>query len=163
MHNLVFYLKKGCQVKLLDHLDVRCIASLDVSTRDEAIEKLVDLLLEAKQIKDARHFYKAVLDREKIVSTGIGLGVAIPHAKLKEFDDFFIAIGIQKEKGLDWNSLDNNPVRLIFLIGGPEKRQTDYLQLLSKLTSALKEESLRKALISGNLEKEQVIQLFEKY
>ena len=70
--------------------------------------------------------------REKIVSTGIGMGVAIPHAKLPSFDRFFLAVGLQKVKdGIDWDALDGAPVRLIFMIGGPANQQTDYLKILS--------------------------------
>jgi len=71
-----------------------------------------------------------MLEREKIVSTGIGMGVAIPHAKLTSVEDFFIAIGILS-KGVQWNALDGGPVRLIFMIGGPDDKQTAYLQILS--------------------------------
>ena len=72
------------------------------------------------------------------------MGVAVPHAKMDNFTDFFIAVGIQKQKGLDWNALDKAPVRLIFMIGGPEDKQSEYLQILSLLTSAIKDVELRK-------------------
>ena len=62
--------------------------------------------------------------------TGIGIGVAIPHAKLEGYSDFFIAIGVQKKKGIDWNALDGSDVKLIFMIGGPENKQTEYLKIL---------------------------------
>jgi PTS system nitrogen regulatory IIA component len=71
---------------------------------------------------------------------------------------FFIAIAISK-KGIDWNALDNAAVRLIFMIGGPEGKQTEYLQLLSSLTMAIKDEDIRKKLLTLN-SKEAIIQLF---
>ena len=138
-----WFMKKS-MVKVSDYLDPNCIVFLDADDRDEALSQLVDVLYQNNKITDKESFYKAILEREKIVSTGIGMSVAIPHAKLKGFDDFFIAIGMQKEKALEWNSLDKAPVRLIFMIGGPEDQQTEYLNILSKLTHLIKDETLRK-------------------
>ncbi len=63
------------------------------------------------------------MEREKIVSTGIGMGVAIPTPKLNSVEDFFIAIAVLTH-GVEWNALDGGPVRLIFMIGGPDDKQT---------------------------------------
>jgi PTS system nitrogen regulatory IIA component len=90
------------------------------------------------------------------------MGVAIPHAKLTELNDFFIVIGIQSKKGLDWNALDKAPVRLIFMIGGPEDRQTEYLQILSLLTSAIRDVELRKKLLNARSSKE-ALELFSSF
>ena len=132
------------------YLDARLIVFLDEPSRDEAIEKLVDVLDKAGKLHDRKSFHKAILDREKIVSTGIGIGVAIPHAKLEGYADFFIAIGVQKKKGIDWNALDGSDVKLIFMIGGPENKQTEYLKILSRLTQAVKDEERRKKILKAN-------------
>lgn len=134
-------------MRISDYLDSRLIAFLDTSSRDEAINALVDLLDEEGRLKIKKNFRTAIFHREELVSTGIGMGVAVPHAKLNEFTDFFIAIGIQQKKGLDWNALDKVPVRLIFMIGGPDDKQTEYLQILSLLTSAIRDVDLRKQLL----------------
>ena len=133
---------------------------LDVKNRNEAIKKLTDCLVSCYNLEEYRdEFHQAVLEREKIASTGIGLGVAIPHAKLPQFDDFFIAIGVL-EKGIDWNSMDNVDVRFIFLIAGPDDKQCDYLNLLSQLTLALRDESVRKKLLTSSSPK-QIIETFK--
>lgn len=149
-------------MRIYDYLDSRLIAFLDVDTRDDAIQKLIDLLHEEGHLPNKEVFRKAIFYREQLVSTGIGMGVAIPHAKLKDFTDFFIAIGIQKKKGLDWNALDKAPVRLIFMIGGPEDRQTEYLQILSLLTSAIRDVDLRKKLLTAH-SAEEAFELFEEF
>jgi nitrogen PTS system EIIA component len=136
-------------IKISNYLDPRLVAILDVETRDEAIQHLVDLIHKAGKLVDDKAFYNAIIEREKIVSTGIGMGTAIPHAKLPAFDDFFIAIGIVR-KGLDWNALDGAPVRVIFLIGGPDDKQTEYLQILSSLTVVIKDERIRKKMLTMN-------------
>jgi nitrogen PTS system EIIA component len=142
------------------YLDVQQVVFLEVSSRDEALRKLVEVLKRTGKVRDEERFYRAILDREKIVSTGIGMGVAIPHAKMEGYTDFFIAIGIQGKPGLEWNALDNGPVRLIFMIGGPDNKQTDYLHILSKLTRAIKDEERRKKLLKAKTP-EEIVALFE--
>lgn len=139
-------------------LDRKQVCFLQEKSRDEALKKLVAVLASAGKLKDEQAFYKAIIEREKLVSTGIGMGVAIPHAKLPDYHSFFIAIGIH-EQGLDWDALDALPVRLIFMVGGPDDRQAEYLQILSRLTLAIKEESRRKKLLQLRSE-EEIIDLF---
>lgn len=137
------------------------ICFLEETTRDQALEKLVNVLEDAGEIADKGAFLKAIIKREKIVSTGIGMGVAIPHAKLPSFNHFFLAVGLQKTKdGIEWDALDGAPVRLIFMIGGPANQQTEYLKILSRLTAAIKDEDRRKKLLSST-SREEVIVLFE--
>lgn len=143
------------------YLSPKTILFLSETERDPALRTLIDQLAKAKKIKNPDEFYEAILAREQIVSTGIGMGVAIPHAKLPGYKDFFIAIGIQKESGINWNSLDGAPVRLIFLIGGPDDRQSDYLQILSRLTAAIKNPEQRKKLLAAKTP-EEIIALFKE-
>ena len=119
----------------------------------------MELLAAEDKLKDKQLFYQAILERERIVSTGIGMGVAIPHAKLSGYPHFFIAIGIHY-KGIAWDSIDGLPVRLIFLIGGPDDKQTEYLQLLSHLTLAIKDEEVRKKMLQLS-RPEDIIALFK--
>ncbi len=149
-------------MRIFDYLDSRLVAFLDVETRNQAIEKLISLLDEGGHLPNQEAFRRAIFYREDLVSTGIGLGIAIPHAKLKELSKFFIAVGIQKGKGIDWNALDRAPVRLIFMIGGPEDRQTEYLQILSLLTSVIREIDIRKKLLNAH-SKEEVLDLFSQF
>ena len=142
------------------YLDARQVAFLNVKTRDEALRSLVDRLDASGKLQDKERYYRAILEREKIVSTGIGMEVAIPHAKLDDYNQFFVAIGIQQGGGIEWNSLDNVPVRLIFMIGGPEQKQTEYLHILSKITMAIKDGERRKKLLKAKTA-EEVISLFE--
>jgi PTS system nitrogen regulatory IIA component len=149
-------------MRISDYLDSRLITFLDVDTRDEAIDALIDLFDEEGHLSDKDVFRKAIFHREALVSTGIGMGVAIPHAKLKEFSDFYIVVGLQQKKGLDWNALDKAPVRLIFMIAGPDHKQTEYLQILSLLTSAIRDVDLRKKLLNVQ-SPEQALELFSQF
>lgn len=145
--------------KVADYLDVELVAFLDAGTRDAALQTLVDLAHQKNKVYDKEEFYGAIIDREKIVSTGIGMAVAIPHAKLSSYDDFFIAIGILA-RGVDWNTIDGSSVRIIFMIGGPDDKQTQYLQILSGITNAVKDEERRKKLINAS-SPEEIIELLK--
>lgn len=152
--------KEGELLSISNYLDPDLVCFLDVDNQMEALKRLIDLLDFHEKLIDKEAFFHAILEREKIVSTGIGIGVAIPHAKLTGYDDFFIAIGIQKKEGIQWNALDGLPVRIIFMIGGPENQQTRYLKILSLITTAIKDEQRRKNLIKANSPGE-VIAVFE--
>lgn len=143
---------------LTKYLKGNYVFFLNAETRNDAIQSLVDNLHRQSIVPNPEAFYQAILDREKLVSTGIGMGVALPHAKMVNYESFFISIGILS-KGVNWNSIDHAPVRLIFLIGGPDDKQTEYLQILSHLTQVIKNEEIRKKLLTIN-SKEDIIDLF---
>lgn len=148
-------------IKISKYLNPKCLLFFEAKSRDEVIAALVSTLDDCGKLKNKESFYNAICGRESIVSTGIGMGVAIPHAKLSEYEDFFIAIGILP-KGVDWNALDGIPVKLIFMIGGPDDKQTEYLQILSGLTNALKDENLRKKILTLN-SPDAIIELFDQF
>jgi nitrogen PTS system EIIA component len=87
--------------------------------------------------------------------------VAIPHAKLDSIDDFFLLIGILK-KPIDWDAIDSIPVKVVILIGGPSNRQTEYLQILSRLMLLIKNKSRRDKLFIAN-SAEDVLSKFRKF
>jgi nitrogen PTS system EIIA component len=150
-------------IKISKYLDPSLVVFMEpaIPARDEVLRLMVDRLNETGKLIDDQVFYKAIIDREKIVSTGIGMGVAIPHAKLPVYNDFFIEIGVL-QKGVSWNSLDGTPVRLIFMIGGPDDKQTEYLQILSGLTMAIKDEERRKKMLTLNSGKD-IVDLFKGF
>lgn len=141
------------------YLNPSLVTHLTVNDRDSALSELVDLLDKEGKLVDKQAFYQAIVERERIVSTGIGMAVAVPHAKLSGYSTFFIAIGIH-QKGIAWDALDGVPVRLIFMIGGPDDKQSEYLQLLSRLTLAIKDEERRKKMLQFT-HPEDIIALFK--
>lgn len=147
-------------MSISDYLDKNLVAFLNVNTQIEALRALIDLLEKEGKLRDKEAFFDAIMQREKIVSTGIGIGIAIPHAKLPGYEDFFIAIGIKKTGGIEWQALDGLPVRMIFMIGGPDDSQTEYLNILSMITAAIRNETTRKNLLKAN-SAEDVIAIFE--
>lgn len=152
----------GEMIVLAQYLDPKLVMFTQEVDRDKAIKELTTLLCKTGYVKDEPGFYQAVIDREKIVSTGIGMGVAIPHAKLESCHRFFIAIGIHKVKGIEWKSLDSLPVQLIFLVGGPTDQQKKYLKILSQLTGMIKYGGLREEIMKKT-DPDQIIGLFKTY
>ncbi len=152
-------LKVDGLMRIGKYLDEKLVVFLDVQTREESIEALAEALDRAHKLKDKGRFLKAILDREGLASTGIGVGLAVPHAKMSEYDEFFIAIGIQGGRGIEWDSLDGSQVHLIFMIGGPDNKQTEFLEILSQLTTAVKEEALRKTLFKATSPQEVIMLL----
>lgn len=146
-------------MKISNYLNKNLIYFLEAQTKEKALKELVEASLKVTKLPDGDKFYKAISEREKIVSTGIGMGVAIPHAKLASYHEFFLSIGILP-RSIEWNALDSAPVRMIFLIGGPDDRQTEYLQMLSALTTALRDENLRKEMLTSTTA-EEIVKLFE--
>ena len=134
-------------MQIADYMDPQLVVRLNADTRNDTLRQLVRYAYHAGKIENEEMFYQAILEREKIVSTGIGMGVAIPHAKLSSYDHFFIALGVL-EKAVDWGALDDAPVRLVAMIGGPDDKQTEYLQILSGLTQIMKDEDRRKNLLT---------------
>lgn len=143
------------------HLDETCIHFIQVNSRNAALESII--LSEKNPSFDAiaKPFLQAILAREELVSTGIGLGCAIPHAKLPEIEDFFLNIGIIQGPGVDWKSIDHIPVKLIFMIGGPANEPNRYLKILSSLTEAIRSEEFRREILTCQNAKD-VLKLFER-
>jgi PTS system nitrogen regulatory IIA component len=96
---------------------------------------------------------QVLLDREKLGSTGIGEGVAIPHGRLRTIKRFFISFG-RSLKGLDFDSIDRKPSHLFFLVMAPENSAVDNLKLLSRMVTLLKEPSFKKRLMEVQSRKE---------
>ena len=140
------YCKHQSDFSLFSLLSPKLVMFLNKSSRDEILQDLTDLASSAGFLESKEEFFQALLTRENIMSTGIGMGIAIPHGKLANCSNFFIVIGIHPQ-GILWDAIDEALVRLIFLIGGPDNAQTKYLQLLSALTLSLKDESRRQKLL----------------
>jgi len=149
------------QINLHNYLSLNRIIFSNASTREQVIEELIRVSKEDGKVEDEKGFKKALLKRESIMSTGIGYGVAIPHVKLDQIPEFFITICIHKN-GVDWESLDNKPAHLIFLIAGPSNQQEKYLRILAKLTLVIKNPERRKKLIECNT-KYDVLRVFNGF
>ena len=135
-------------------LDIKSLSSenlikLDMVSKqkEDAIKELTSLLKMENQIKNESKFLKAVLKREKEGTTGIGMGVAIPHGKSKTVQQPTLVFGKSKG-GIEYDSLDGNPVYLMFLIAVPENSSDEHLKILSHISRKLMREEIRNQLMN---------------
>ena len=117
------------------------------------IKEMVDHLYKKKKISNPNKILQAILDREKVMSTGVGGKVAIPHGKAEGVKDIVASIGIT-EKDLDFHSIDNQPVRLIFLLVGPPDKTGPHLKALSRISRLLSLKDFRDKLIKSKSPKD---------
>jgi PTS system nitrogen regulatory IIA component len=146
---------------IFPYLSEESVHFIKASSRNSALEMMVKEAPHGILVGKEEQFLAAIFSREELVSTGIGLSCAIPHAKLPEFDDFFLNIGIIQGAGIEWKSIDQVPVRLIFMIGGPINEPNRYLKILSAITEAIRSDEFRSRLLSCHSAKE-VLKLFER-
>jgi len=117
--------------------------------KEKAIKELAECLKNSKEISDFNTFLSDVFVRESVQTTGIGNEVAIPHARTDTVNDFIIAFGRSKD-GVDFDSPDAKPVKLIFLMGTPNKKNlSQYLKALGHLSRILNKEDFRNKLLSA--------------
>ncbi|MDQ0252982.1 PTS system fructose-specific IIC component [Evansella vedderi] len=136
-------------MKLTDLTSIGLIdTELNGSTRDEIIDELIEKLDAEGALKSKRKFKKAILKREKEGSTGIGFSIAIPHGKSKAVESPKVAFGIKRE-GVDWNSMDGDPAKLVFMIAVPEESAgNEHLKILQMLSRKLMDETFREQLVN---------------
>lgn len=105
--------------------------------KNDALNAMVDAVASTDSVTDGEALRLAVYDREDVMSTGIGQGVAIPHVRIDEVIAPTVGVGISA-KGIDFDTLDNEPVHIVVLFAMPSGSQKDYLGLLAKVMMALK-------------------------
>ncbi|MFQ5651415.1 MAG: PTS sugar transporter subunit IIA [bacterium] len=119
---------------------------LENTEKDKIIEEMVGLIDQSATLKNKAQILKAVLDREAVMSTGVGDEIAIPHGKSEGVDDIIAALGITKEP-VNFNSLDNKPVRLVWLLVGPQDKTGPHLKALSRISRLMHRKDFRERLI----------------
>lgn len=129
---------------------------LDVLTKEECIDKMAESMVKAGFVTDKVSYIETVLNREKTGSTGIGFGVAIPHGKSKGVAAPGLAFS-RLSQPIDWQSLDGNPVSVVFLIAVPEENVgNEHLQILIAISRKLMHEDFRNQLLTAQSPKEVV-------
>jgi nitrogen PTS system EIIA component len=122
------------------------IADLKGGTKREVLSELLASLKHAGLVSDVEEAVTVVLEREKLGSTGIGDGIAIPHGKMKGIDSVLCAFGRSKE-GVDYDAVDGKPVHIFFLLLAPEDSAGLHIQMLSRISRILRDQSFRKHLV----------------
>ena len=114
----------------------------------DILEKLIRIIDNENLIHDIDVLRRSIFYREELMSTGIALGVAVPHARIKGLDNFIISIGINKEGIKDYDSIDGIPVKIVIMIISGEKQHGEYLKLLAQIVDIIKKPMVIEELLS---------------
>lgn len=129
------------------------IMRLKSTSKEGAIEELIDVLANCGRIKDRKAAFKAVMEREKKMSTGLQNGIAIPHGKTDSIDSLVASIGISGS-GIPFESLDGQPARIILLTISPASRTGPHIQFLADISRVLHNDQTRQRVLNATHEEE---------
>jgi PTS system fructose-specific IIC component len=133
--------------ELLDEKSIKI--GLDSKTKTEVMEELVDLLLSAGKIQDKYKVLEAVEERERKDSTGIGHGIAVPHCKTDAVRTLTAGLGVSKG-GIDFDSFDNEPARIFFILLAEPNNPGPHVRALAKLARLLQSADMRNEILSSS-------------
>ncbi|MFN0158142.1 MAG: PTS sugar transporter subunit IIA [Bacteroidota bacterium] len=136
------------------------ITGLQGSAKDDIIDAMIDLVSTSPKVLDKAKVREAIFEREQIMSTGVGNGFAIPHGKTDAVSDIVAAFSVTAEP-IDYQSLDEKPVRLVFLLIGKDSMVGPHIKLLSRISRLMNKEDFRKRLLDAKTPKE-VMEMFRQ-
>jgi fructose-specific phosphotransferase system IIA component len=148
-------------MKITDVLEEQFVrTNLPGTSKEEIIDSMISLIGNSKNVLDKEKVRQAILEREKIMSTGVGNGFAIPHGKTDAVKDIVAAFAVT-EHPVDYQSLDEQPVRLVFLLIGRDSLVGPHIKLLSRISRLMNREEFRKELLMSKTPQD-VIELFRR-
>ena len=134
--------------------------NLDVADKDDSIRKIIEISARTGRILDLNKVTETIFERERLVSTGVGKGFAIPHGKTDAISDIVASFIITKNP-IDFDSIDGEPVRFIFLLIGKETLLNTHIKLLSRISRLMNKEDFRDRLLEAK-SKEEVLNIFKE-
>lgn len=143
--------------KVLNKDSISC--DLKGNSKSEIINELIDLIEKSGKLDDKQKVLEAVLEREKSMSTGLGNGIALPHARTDSVKEICVAIGIKKS-GVDFASLDGKPANIFVMIASPSSGQAPHMQVLSAVSGALMHEEIKEKLLEAK-DADEVIEILK--
>lgn len=148
-------------MKICDILSVDLIkAEIESTNKEDVISELIDLYTGRPEVKDLDEIKKSVLEREKIMSTGVGKGFAIPHAKTSSVKGIIASFG-KSNKDIDFNALDGEPVHLVFVLVGQDNLVGPHIKLLSRISRMMNKDEFREALLNAKTS-EEIYEIFNE-
>lgn len=125
----------------------RVFIDLDTSSKENFLSALTQRTCERVDALESSGLYKKIIERESQQSTGVGKGVAFPHCRLDSIDDVIVSVSICHD-GVDYGSPDNEPVKYVFLVVGPEGKSEEYLFVLSHIARIMSSRAFRESLLN---------------
>lgn len=137
-------------MQLSDYLSPQQVLLLNGTTKADALGELVECLTAANIGVSQEALAKAVWEREEIMSTGIGNGLAVPHVRMKKLKSAIMAVGVSPAGLTDYHGLDNTPVHMVILIAAPQGQHETYIRLLALSAEVLKQDDLREKILAAD-------------
>ncbi len=135
--------------RLGTHLRPDRIIELKGASKEEVLREMVEVLQDAPEVTDIEDFYRAILEREKTMSTGLGIGLALPHVKIPSVTDFVVVLGRKKE-GIEFESLDKQPAKIIVLVGASQKQHKEFLLVIARIAQLFRDENVREEVLHAD-------------
>jgi PTS system nitrogen regulatory IIA component len=135
------------------------IVLMDETRKEPALMRTIDALARSPLVKDRKELTRAIFEREKLMSTGIGFGVGVPHVRLASVSDLAMAVGVSSEAIADYESLDGEPVRIICMVAAGLNQHAEYIRTLAAVSAKLKDPAVRGSVLSAST-KAHVFEIF---
>ena len=138
--------------------DVLCEDMIEIYhgniNKNDILTNLVELISKSKNVSDKKELLEGIFKREELMSTGIGLGIAVPHVRIDSVKDLVMAVGVSNKPVEGYESIDGKPVQIVFMIAAGSDQHAKHLKLLSQIAAKFKDENLRNKLIEAETPKE---------
>ncbi|PKN78160.1 MAG: hypothetical protein CVU48_09255 [Candidatus Cloacimonetes bacterium HGW-Cloacimonetes-1] len=135
--------------ELSQYMSRERILDIETISKDDLLNKMADLISSDAKVVDSIQMKRAIFEREKSMSTGIGNSIAIPHARTDSVTDFIVCFARIKD-GVDYDALDQKPVNLVFMIVAPASEDKMYIKLLSRLVLRMKNDDFIQNLLDAD-------------
>ena len=130
------------------------IIFLEDDTKESALQKLVEVLSSDSRVKSGDKLLAAIFKREELMSTGIGLGIGVPHVRIDSVDDIVMAVGVSTAPITDYESLDDEPIRIVCMIAAGSDQHAKHIKLLSAVSKRLKDTEIREQILASKSEQD---------
>ena len=136
-------------VAVRDVLQPERVVLFDETRKEAALETVMDCLAQAPEVKKRDELSREIYQREELMSTGIGFNVAVPHVRLASVTELVMAVGVSSSDIVDYESLDEQPVRIICMVAARVDQHAQYLKTLGAVSTHLKSRDLREAIMAA--------------
>lgn len=136
-------------VALADVLDPARVLLLDCVSKEAVLQQLLAVLATTPQVKNPDELSREVFERERLMSTGIGRGIGVPHVRLASVSDLVMAVAVNARDLEDYISMDERPVRIVCMVAARHDQHAQYLRTLSAISTVLKPEGTRAAVLGA--------------
>jgi PTS system nitrogen regulatory IIA component len=126
------------------------VVLMDETGKQPALMRAIDALARSPLIRDRKELTRAIFDREKLMSTGIGFGVAVPHVRLGSIGDLSMAVAVSSQAITDYESLDGEPVRIICMVAAGLNQHAEYIRALAAVSGRLKDPAIRESVLDAS-------------